>query len=74
MTHKRALDEPHPKTRAKAFALLFGGFGCAVSIVIFLTGDVVDHIDWLFIVGFPIVFSVLAYFIGLHVSDDADGA
>lgn len=51
--------EPAPRTRAKSLAVLFGGFATIVSIVIFLTEEDLDV--------------TLAYFTGLHVSDNAEG-
>lgn len=53
--------------------MLFGGFATIVSIVIFLTEEDHDVIDCIFIGGFPFAFATLAYFIGLHVSDNAEG-
>jgi hypothetical protein len=68
----REPDEPAPRTRAKSLALLFGGFATIVSIVIFLTEEGLDLFDCIFVGGFPIAFATLAYFIGLHVSDNAE--
>lgn len=65
--------EPAPRTRAKSLAVLFGGFATIVSIVIFLTEEDLDVIDCIFVGGFPFAFATLAYFIGLHVSDNAEG-
>lgn len=65
----REPDEPAPRTRGKAFALIFGGFATIVSIVIFLTEEDFDLFDCIFVGGFPVAFATLAYFIGRHVPD-----
>ena len=67
----REPGEPAPRTRARSFALLFGGFAAITSIVIFFTEEDFDLVDRVFIGGFSIVFSRLAYFLGLHVLGQA---
>jgi hypothetical protein len=68
----RESREPAPRTRARSFALIFGGFAVIVSVVIFLTAEDLDLVDLIFVGGFPIAFAALAYFIGYHVSDRAE--
>jgi hypothetical protein len=67
-------DAPRPKKGAMAFCLIFFAFASLVSVVIWWTSKDIDLIDYLFILGSPLVFGAVAYFIGLYVSDDAYGA
>ena len=62
-------SEPKRRTRATAFAGLFGSFAILVSVIIWFTGDHSDIVDYLFIFGFPPVFAAVAYFIGLYIPD-----
>ena len=71
---ERAPGEPDRRTLARTLSLLFGGFASIVSIWVFLTEGTGDLVDWLFLIGFPIAFAVLAYFVGFYHSEDADGA
>lgn len=57
-----------------AFCLVFSAFACFVSAVIWWTSEDIDLVDYLFILGGPVVFWAVAYLIGLYVSDDAYGA
>jgi sugar phosphate permease len=65
---------PDPKKRARAFCIIFSAFACLVSAVIWWTAETLAFMDYILIIGGPIVFGAVAYLIGLHVSDDAFGA
>lgn len=67
-------NPPTPKTRAKSLCLVFFAFACLVSAVIWWTSEDPDLIDYLTILGSPLVFGSVAYLIGLYVSDDSYGA
>jgi hypothetical protein len=47
------LTDPSPITRARSFALLFGGFAAMVSFVILMTEEDLGLVDYLLVGGFP---------------------
>lgn len=63
-------SKPKPRTRATAFAVLFGSFAILVSAIIWFTGEHSDFVDYLFIFCFPPVFAAVAYFIGFYIPDE----
>ncbi len=67
-------NPPNPKKRARVLCIGFSAFACLVSAVIWWNAEDLDLVDYIFIFGGPIVFGVVAYLIGLRVSDDAFGA
>jgi uncharacterized membrane protein YfcA len=51
---------------ARTLSLLALGFMSIVSLVVFYTEDHLTDFDYVLLLGAPIAFSVLAYFVGFH--------
>lgn len=59
-------DEAGRKRIARSLAALALGFMSLVSLTIFLTGDPLTGVDYVFLIGAPVAMSVFFYFVGLH--------